>query len=88
MPSVKDNVHVFIYTKSKNNCETFLNTKIYTICKKQDNFRYVFIYKKHDSLSYAIFHENVEVGIYIQKACHFALRNAFTYKNPDTSQKI
>ena len=28
-----------------------------------------------------------QVGIYIQKAWHFALREVFIYKNPDTSQK-
>ena len=48
-----------------------------------------FIYKKQYTLRYAIFHENFEFGIYIQKnhntsqkARQFALR--FIYKNPDT----
>ena len=34
MPSAKDNVHVVIYTKSKNNCEMFF------IYKKPDTLRY------------------------------------------------
>ena len=67
--------NVFIYTKNN------------TLCKKQDNFRYVFTYKKHDTLRYAIFYEIFEVGIYIQKAWHFALRDVFIYKKPDTSQR-
>ena len=33
------------------------------------------------------FHENPEVGIFIQKAWHFVLCDVFIYKNPDTSQK-
>ena len=36
--------------------------------QKPHNSCYVFIYKKQDTLRYAIFHENFEVGIYIQKA--------------------
>ena len=28
---------------------------------------------------YAIFHENFEVGIYMQKALHFALRDVYIY---------
>ena len=45
----------------------FLYTKIQTLCKKQDNLRYVLIYTKIDTLRYAIFHENVQICIYIQK---------------------
>ena len=45
------------------------------------------MYKKQDILRYVIFHENFEVGIYIQKARHFALRDVLIYKKPGTSQK-
>ena len=45
------------------------------------------MYKKPYILLYAIFHEMFEIGICIQKLCHFALREVFLYKNPDTSQK-
>ena len=34
---------------------------------KSRQFPLRFIYKKQDTLGYAIFHENSEVGIYIQK---------------------
>ena len=33
------------------------------------------------------FHEIFEVGIYIQKSWHFALREVFIYKQLDTLQK-
>ena len=56
-------------------------TKNKTICVT------FFIYKKPDTLCYAIFQEFFEIGIYIQKARHFSLRDVFIYKNPDTSQK-
>ena len=65
--------NVFI-CKKQQNCETFLYTKSRTLFKKLDNFHYVFTYKKQDTLRYGIFHENFEVGIYIQKSWHFALR--------------
>ena len=53
----------------------FLYTKSETLRKNQDN------------LCYAIFQDNFEVGIYMQKAWHFALCEVFIYKNPDTSKK-
>ena len=49
LSSAQDNLHVLIYTKSKNNCETFLITKSQTLFKKQDNFRYV-LYRKSKTL--------------------------------------
>ena len=48
---------------------------------------HVFIYKKPYTLRYGTFHEIFEVGIYIQKAWHFALREVFIYKKQDTSEK-
>ena len=40
-----------------------------------------------DILRYAIFHEILEIGIYIQKEWHFSLRAVIIYKNSDTPQK-
>ena len=82
---IKRNVQVYITTK-RNKPQKVLYTKIQTLGKNQDNFRYVFIYQKYDTLRYAIFHEKFEVGIYIQKSWHFALRDVFIHKKPDTSQ--
>ena len=61
-----------LYIQKPKNCKTFLYTKCQTLSKKQDNYRHVFIHKKQDTLHYTIFHENVEVGIDIQK--HYTLR--------------
>ena len=77
---------IYIYNKKKI-AKGFLYTKKVTLFKKQDKSRSVFIYKKAHILPYAIFHEIFEVGIYIQKAWHFAFCDVFTFKNPDTSQK-
>ena len=74
------------FLKQKNRW-TFLYTKSLILFKKLDNSRYVFIYKKRYTLRYGVFHEIFEVGIYIQKAWHFALRDVFIYKKLDTSQK-
>ena len=78
---------MFSYIQEAKICETFLYTKIQTLFKKQVYFRYVFIYKKQDTLRYTISHEFFEVGITIQKASHFVLRDVFIYKKKDTSQK-
>ena len=58
-------LYIYIIIKKLRNV---LYTKRQTLYKKQDNVRYVFIHKKQDTLRSAIFHENFEVGIYIQKA--------------------
>ena len=58
-----------------------------TFCKNLDNFRYVFIYKNQDTLLYTIFHEIFGLGIYIQKAWDFVLRDVFICKKPETLQK-
>ena len=55
--------------------------------QKSRQFPVRFLYKKHDTLCYRIFHENVEVCIFIQDAWHFALCDVFIYKSRDTSQK-
>ena len=49
LPLAKDNLHVYLYTKSKNNGKTFLYTESRTICKKQDNLCYV-LYTKSETL--------------------------------------
>ena len=55
--------------------------KRFYIQKNPKKLQNVFIYKKPDTLHYGIFHENFQVGIYIQKALHFALRDVFIYKS-------
>ena len=84
LTTAKNYMYGYIYTKRENNCARFLY-KSQTLFKKQDNFRYVFIYKKQDTLRDAIFHENFEVSIYVQKAWHFVL--TLRDKNRDTLQK-
>ena len=79
-------MHVFIYPRNQKNRNVIIYKKP-TLFKKQDNFRYVFIYKKLVTLSYAIFHGNFEVGTYIQKSWHFALRDAFIYKDQTLHKK-
>ena len=46
-----------------------------------------YTFKKPDTLRYTIFYKTFDIGIYIQKALHSALRDVFIYKKPDTSQK-
>ena len=69
----------------------FMNKKSKKIAKrlkkKLHNSRCVFVYKKEYTLRYRIFHEIFEVGIYIQKASNFGLRDVFICKKLDTSQK-
>ena len=59
-------MQVYLY-KKQNNRETFLYifTKSHTLFKNKDNLRYIFIDKKPDTLPYTIFHEMIEIGIYI-----------------------
>ena len=85
-------------TISKRQCTRFY---IYKSQKKPNNFIYKkpdtlqksrqfplrFYIQNKDTLRYTIFHEIFEVGIYIQKAWQFALREVLIYKKPDTSQK-
>ena len=58
-------------------------TFIYTlICST-----WVSVLKKQHTLRSRIFNEIFEVGIYIQKVWHLALRDVFIYKKLDNSQK-
>ena len=77
----------FLYIQKEKNAKRFYIQKGQTLCKKQENSRYVFIYKKKNTLRYAILNEIFEVGIFIQKAWHFELRDVFIYKTTDTLQK-
>ena len=76
---------IYIYKAIKlRNVYLYINQ---TLCKNQDNSQYVFVYENTDTLRYAIFHEILEIGIYIQKPWHFALHDFFKYKNRDSSQE-
>ena len=85
LPSAKDDVHVFIYTKSKTMRNVFIYKNPHTF-QKARQFPFGFIYKKPDTLCYAIFIK-FKLGNYIQKAWHFVLREVFIYKKPDNFQK-
>ena len=80
-------MHVLIYTKSKKKAKHFNIQTVRHFTKSKTTVVTIFIYKNQVTLRYATFHENFEVGIYIQKSQHFALHEVFIYKNPDTSQK-
>ena len=71
--------HLYIYKSIKIGKHLYIKSQ--TLYTKQDNLCYVFVYKKHDTFRYTIFHENFEVGIYIQKAWHFSVREFFIYKS-------
>ena len=68
-------------------------SKNFFIYKKPDTFQKARQFPLRFYIQYAIhltlrgFHKNFEVGIYIQKASHFALGDVFIYKKLDTSQK-
>ena len=57
----------YIYIQKAKKMRNILYTKSQTLCKKQENFRYFFVCKKEDTLCYAIFNENFDIRIYIQK---------------------
>ena len=63
----------------------FIYKKIDTLLKARQ-FASRFIYKKLDTLQYAIFHDIFEVGVFVQKVWHFALRDVFI-KKTDNSQR-
>ena len=64
--SKRQRARFYIY-KNQKHCESFLYTKSQTLFKNPDSLRYIFIYKSK-TLYVKKFHENFEVGIYIQKA--------------------
>ena len=59
-------MHDFIYTNSKK-IETFYIQKSIDFAKSK-TISVTFFYKKLDTLCHAIFNENFQAGIYIQKA--------------------
>ena len=72
-------MHVFIYTKSNK----FPNVFIYKTpdtSQKARQFLLRFYIQKARHFTFCNFHENFEVGIYIQKAWYFAVREVFIYK--------
>ena len=79
LPSLKDYADNYIRKKQ-------IQLRNVFIYKKPDTFQKVrqfplrFIYKKAIYLTLRDFHEIFEVGIYIQKAWHFALRDVFISK--------
>ena len=76
----------YIHKKQKKLPKTFIYKKPETF-QKARQFLLRHINKNPYTLRYAIFHEIFEVGIYIQKAWHFALLDVYIYKKLDTSQK-
>ena len=64
--------NVFIYKKQD-------------ILQKARQFPLRFVTQKSRHFTLHDFHETFEIGISIQKAWHFALRDVFTYKHPETS---
>ena len=84
--SERQRARLYIYTKQKNAKFIYIYSKIQTLRKKQDNLQYVFIYKKIDTLRHAIFHENSDMVIFIQK--HDTLRYVtFLYTKSLTLRK-
>ena len=82
-------VHVLIYTKRKSS-ETFINTyKNPDTFQKSRQFSLRFYSKKSPTLYVTqVFMNCLKLAfIYIQKEWHFAFRDIFIYKKPDTSKK-
>ena len=76
----------FIYTKSQTKLRNVLYKKHDTLQKaRQFPFRFNIQKARHFTLRNV--YENVEGGIYIQEAWHFALHVVFIYKKLDTSKK-
>ena len=69
---------------SKNKFRNVFIKKDKHFTKKKYNLRYDFIYQMFNTFCYAIFRGNFEIGISIQKALHFSLRDVLIYKKPDT----
>ena len=65
LPSAKDNVHVYIYTKIKNNSKRLYMIKHSDTSKQGRTFALRFYSQNPDTLRYAVFHETFFIGIYI-----------------------
>ena len=75
--------HFYIHKKQNKLPNVFISKKPDTF-QKARQFLFHFYINRPYTLRYAVFHEIFEVGIYIQKVSHFALRNVFIYKKLDT----
>ena len=75
-----------IYKKGKKLRNVFIS-KTPDILQKERQFPLRFYSQKARNFTLRDFHENFEYGIYIQKTWHFALRDDFIYKKPETSKK-
>ena len=71
---------MFLYLQIGENTKRFYIQKAGQFAKKKDNSPSFFIYKMHDTLPNAIFHNFLEVVIYRQKVCHFAIREVLYTK--------
>ena len=77
----------FLYTQKAKKLRNVFNYKKPDTFQKSRQFPLRFYIQKAINLTLRDFHEIFEVGIYIQKVSHFALRDVFIYKKLDTSQK-
>ena len=75
-------------SKKRNNWETIFIYKRQDTLQKSRQCPLCFIFKKVRYFTIRDFDGNFEVGDYIPKAWHFALRDVFILKKPDTSQKV
>ena len=80
-------MRTFIYRKSKKTLRNVFTYKKPDTFQKARQFPLRFYIQKAKHLTLRYFHEMFEVGIYMQKAWHFALCDVFIYKKLDTSQK-
>ena len=94
---------LFVYIKpfTEKNCSLYINvnnndshqrnatctSEYIQKAKKARQFPLRFYIHKFMHFMLRGFHEIFEIGIYIQKAWHFALHDVFIWKNPETLQK-
>ena len=84
--SKRQHAYLYIYTKRWELWNFFIYKKPETF-QKVGQFALHFYIQKARHLTLCNFLWNFEIGICIQKSWHFALRDVFIYKNPETSQK-
>ena len=66
--SERQRASLYIYKKAKKMRNVLYIYKNPDTFQKARKFPFGFIYKKPDTLRYTVFHEILELGIYIQKA--------------------
>ena len=84
MMKVRHLDHPYSRQKAKKIAKRFIYKKPDTF-QKARQFPLRFCIQKAIYLTLRDFHEIIELGIYMQKARHFALRDVFIYKKLDTS---